>query len=159
VSDYSGFDEFLDSEGDDDADTSQQQKPNGPGDLRKAYAKEKKERAAIQKQLDELLAEKHERTLSEALTSRGLSPKVAKLAKAAGVTGDDLESWLEEYADVIGAPAPTEPNETQTATTDMDRAESGGSAQAPGGLTEEKIAAMPWDEFQALLAANKGHLG
>ena len=70
----------------------------------------RKQLKAKDKQLNELLAQyeqvakrDRERTLSDALTAKGLPAKVAKLMPAdMDPTPEAVESWLTDYADVFG---------------------------------------------------------
>lgn len=78
-----------------------------PKDLRKQLAATKKAQKALEDELTELRAERRTRTVAELLSTKGLSPKVAKLLPASIDVNDStaIDTWLAEYADVFGAPS------------------------------------------------------
>lgn len=88
---------------DDEFDESGSNDPT-PHDLRKMLADEKKERKALQTQLDERNAQDRERSVTELVKSKGLPDKIAKLVPR-DVADDPakVETWLADYADVFGA--------------------------------------------------------
>lgn len=96
---------WLDINDDDDDEdfTPSRGNDNALREARKAAKTASRENKALRDQLAQLQASLHEVKVSEAIKSKGLPPKIAKLA--ANVPVDELDTWIEEYADVFGVPA------------------------------------------------------
>lgn len=78
-------------------------------DLRRQLKEQAKRDAEREKQLTELTNRDRQRTLTEALTAKGVSPKLARFYPADAETTDEaIAGWLTENADAFGAAATTE---------------------------------------------------
>ena len=79
----------------------------GIANLRKAYERKTKAEKELREKLAALEARERVRTLSEALQSKGVNPKLADLYPAnRETTPEKVDEWLNEYADAFGQ-APT----------------------------------------------------
>lgn len=87
---------------DDDFDDDQQpQQTQAPKALRQHVSKLEKENQELRKQLDKLAAEQRKRTVGEALTAKGMNPKLAGLVPADVETPEAVDKWLADYADLF----------------------------------------------------------
>ena len=75
---------------------------NGPAELRKALKKAQKEREALEAELNKMRIEVRSRTVKDVLTSKGVSPKLAKLIPGDITAPEEIDAWLSEYSDVFG---------------------------------------------------------
>lgn len=74
--------------------------------LRKQLKDAQKRDAEREAELAQLRGQNRERSLSEVLSTKGLSSKVAKLyPKDAEATPEAVDAWLSEYGDVFGVQA------------------------------------------------------
>lgn len=94
----------------DDNDANDNDSNELPAALRKQLKQKDKELAEIREQFKAVASRDRERTLSDALTSRGLNAKVAKLLPAdLDLSPESIDTWLTEYADVFGLQKTSEP--------------------------------------------------
>lgn len=85
-----------------EVDFQDAQDDNGPAELRKALKKEKTEKETLAQELAALRAESRARSVKDVLDTKGVPTKVAKFIPADITTPDQIESWLNENADVFG---------------------------------------------------------
>lgn len=126
----------------DDFDTEEDE-GRGDSDLVKNLRKQLKEQQKLLRERDERLSSLEgavrERTVSEVLTAKGVSPKVAKLLPSDVNSPEEIENWLTDYSDVFGlgagdpAPAAEEATTPDTmASYDRMRAVEGNGQPATG---------------------------
>lgn len=122
---------------------------NGPKGLRAALKKAQAELAAaakqndtLSKQLADLAAKEKSRSLSDILTTKGVSPKIAKFIEKDGVDATDeaVTAWLDDNAEVFNVKQAQDTPEGEPEPTDT------------GADQQDPFAGMP-DEFKAVLAA------
>jgi hypothetical protein len=96
----------------DEDDITQDESPNDlVKQLRKASKQKDKELAELRSQFDSLSKGQRDRTIKDALTSRGINPKIASfIPQDIDPTEESVSKWLEDYADVFGI----EVSQTQT---------------------------------------------
>ena len=71
--------------------------------LRKASKQKDKEINELRSQFDYLNQSQRERTIKDALASRGINPKIASFIPSdIDPTEESVSKWLEDYADVFG---------------------------------------------------------
>ena len=71
--------------------------------LRKASKQKDKELNELRSQFDSLSKGQRERTIKDALASRGINPKIASFIPSdIDPTEESVSKWLEDYADVFG---------------------------------------------------------
>lgn len=72
-------------------------------DLRKQIDKANREKDDLARQLGELSTRERQRTLTEALTAKGLPAKAAKFYPSDAALDDDaVNAWVADHADVFG---------------------------------------------------------
>jgi hypothetical protein len=123
--------------------------------LRAADRAKAKRIAELEEQLNGLSASTRERSVKDALNSRGLNPKIAAFVpKDIEPTDEAVGKWLDEYGDVFGA-APTGgavDAETQQSLTDMDATMQEASTPAGRERIEQRIAdAQTQEELMQVL--------
>jgi len=71
--------------------------------LRKASKQKDKELNELRSQFDSLSKGQRDRTIKDALASRGINPKIASFIPSdIDPTEESVSKWLEDYADVFG---------------------------------------------------------
>jgi len=71
--------------------------------LRKASKQKDKELSELRSQFDSLSKGQRDRTIKDALASRGINPKIASfIPQDIDPTEESVSKWLEDYADVFG---------------------------------------------------------
>jgi len=71
--------------------------------LRKASKQKDKELNELRSQFESLSKGQRDRTIKDALASRGINPKIASfIPQDIDPTEESVSKWLEEYADVFG---------------------------------------------------------
>ena len=71
--------------------------------LRKASKQKDKELQELRSQFDGLSKAQRDRSIKDALASRGINPKIASfIPQDIDPTEESVSKWLEEYADVFG---------------------------------------------------------
>ena len=79
--------------------------------LRKASKQKDKELNELRSQFESLSKGQRDRTIKDALASRGINPKIASfIPQDIDPTEESVSKWLEDYADVFGI----ETSQTQT---------------------------------------------
>ena len=79
--------------------------------LRKASKQKDKELQELRSQFDSLSKGQRDRSIKDALASRGINPKIASfIPQDIDPTEESVSKWLEDYADVFGI----ETSQTQT---------------------------------------------
>jgi len=79
--------------------------------LRKASKQKDKELNELRSQFESLTKGQRDRTIKDALASRGINPKIASfIPQDIDPTEESVSKWLEDYADVFGI----EVSQTQT---------------------------------------------
>ena len=74
--------------------------------LRKASKQKDKELNELRSQFESLSKGQRDRTIKDALTSRGINPKIASfIPQDIDPTEESVSKWLEDYADVFGIEA------------------------------------------------------
>jgi len=92
----------YDYEDDDDFDTNDSSN-DLVKQLRKASKQKDKELNELRSQFESLSKGQRERTIKDALTSRGINPKIASfIPQDIDPTEESVSKWLEDYADVFG---------------------------------------------------------
>lgn len=92
MSDYA--DSIFDEDDDDNLDL--------PKKLRKQIKILQQENSSLKDENSSLKGSERKRTLSEALASKGLNPKIAAFVPG-DLSAAEIDTWLEEYGDVFGA--------------------------------------------------------
>lgn len=129
--------QYNDFEDDDfEAETS-----NGPAELRKALKRAEKERKDLEKQLNEIRAAQREQSVKSVLETKGVNAKIAKFIPSDVSTPDQVEAWLNEYADVFGSPVKPEPVEEEIDPRALEMARLAGAVnnaqQAPAKIEDQ----------------------
>lgn len=128
---------------DDDSDDEQQ----GNKALREARAAAKanaKKAKELESQLQALQSEFRTRSIADTIKARGLNEKIAKIVPANLTTSDEVEAWINDYADVFGVAQPT-PTEDQQPDPNMDAWQRISQTQAtgqPGTMDEAQVRAL-----------------
>ena len=100
----------YDYEDDDDFDTNDSSN-DLVKQLRKASKQKDKELNELRSQFESLSKGQRDRTIKDALASRGINPKIASfIPQDIDPTEESVSKWLEDYADVFGI----EVSQTQT---------------------------------------------
>jgi len=93
----------YDYEDDDDITTDDTPSNDLVKQLRKANKQKEKELADLKSQFDSLSKGQRERTIKDALASRGVNQKIASFIPSdIDPTEESVSKWLEEYSDVFG---------------------------------------------------------
>lgn len=147
----------------DDLEDSEDNEPT-PKDLRAQIKKANKTISDLTEQLSGLAKKDRQRTISDLLTEKGLSTKVAALLPdTIDADPSSIDAWLTEYQDVFGAPKSAEGAEDGGANVDDETKAAQGrlAAATAGALPEGKAAdiatrianATTADELTAVLAS------
>lgn len=154
----------------DENETHENSDSNGIANLRKQYEEQKKQNDALLAELNSFRSEKRQATVAEVLKAKGVSPAAAKLYSGEDVSEDAVGKWLEENADVFGAPSKQiDPNEADAAR--VAAASFGNTAgvqqdPAPGQVLGDPeqilhaIKTLPYEDLQKLgiMPQDKGQL-
>lgn len=113
----------------DDYDDDNENEPQVPADLRKAYEKQKKLLADAIEARDKLAVKDRERTVGDLIKDKNLDPRVVGLIPP----NADPAEWLTTYGDLFGAPKvePEPPTGPPADVTDELQRQQG--LEAPGG--------------------------
>jgi len=96
---------------DDDDFTTEDSSNDLVKQLRKASKQKDKELNELRSQFESLSKGQRDRTIKDALASRGINPKIASfIPQDIDPTEESVSKWLEDYADVFGI----ETSQTQT---------------------------------------------
>jgi len=85
-----------------DFDTEDQIQSDGPANLRKALKKAERENKELAGQLANIQQDLRSRSVKDVLASKGVPDKVAKFIPGDISTPEQIDSWLEENADIFG---------------------------------------------------------
>lgn len=142
-------------------DNEEENEETTPSDLRKQLAKEKKARKELEDQVAQFLTQSRSKTVEDFLTSKKLPAKVAKLVPSdLDASAEALESWLDEYKDVLGLQPASEDDQAEdtideATKTAHARIAAAGESSLPTGKAadlESKIASFTTtEEMQAWL--------
>lgn len=98
----------YDEDDDFDAVEEQPESDKGPGNLRKALKAAEKEKKAMLEELNSIKSELRSRSVSEVLEKKGVPAKVAKFIPGDVSTPEQIDTWLNENADIFGFAKPEE---------------------------------------------------
>ena len=126
--------------------------------LRKASKQKDKELAELRSQFDSLSKGQRDRTIKDALTSRGINPKIASfIPQDIDPTEESVSKWLEDYADVFGI----ETSQTQTPNVNpadaaaykrmTNSADSGASPEHNGDIMQKLMNANSREELDEVI--------
>lgn len=144
----------------DEIDTPENSDSNGIANLRKQYEEQKKQNDQLLAELNSFRSEKRQATVAEVLKAKGVPAAAARLYQGDDVSEDAVGKWLEENADVFGAPSrQVDPNEAAAAR--VAAASFGNTAgvqqdPAPGQVLGDPeqilhaINTLPYEELQKL---------
>ncbi len=146
--DFSQFDDEFDDEFDED-ETPEPSKV--PADLRKALRKAQRENKTMAAQLAEITKANRSRTIKEAISAKGLNPKIAAFIPAdVEPTDEAVTKWLSEYGDVFSPPSTDQAVEPAEGTPNVDPVELA-AQQAIIGVEGTVTAPSGLQDFQARL--------
>lgn len=97
--------DFDDEYGDDDYQDAGNANP--VQQLRKANKAKDRQIKELTERLEKAEGGLRTRTLADTIRDKGLNPKVASIVPQNLTTPEEVEAWLNDYADVFGASAPT----------------------------------------------------
>jgi hypothetical protein len=118
---------------DDDTDTDTSNDSTGMKELRKALRASEKRNKEMSGKLDEMRNVSRERTVKDIISSKGLPDKIIKLIPFDVTSPEDVESWVAEYSDLFGSPAPaTQSQEPAVNAADMQALRRISDTQASG---------------------------
>ena len=126
--------------------------------LRKASKQKDKELNELRSQFESLSKGQRERTIKDALTSRGINPKIASfIPQDIDPTEESVSKWLEDYADVFGI----ETSQTQTPNVNpadaaaykrmTNSADSGASPEHNGDIMQKLMNANSKEELDEVI--------
>ena len=126
--------------------------------LRKASKQKDKELAELRSQFDGLSKAQRERSIKDALASRGINPKIASfIPQDIDPTEESVSKWLEDYADVFGI----EVSQTQTPNVNpadaaaykrmTNSADSGASPEHNGDIMQKLMNANSKEELDEVI--------
>ena len=126
--------------------------------LRKASKQKDKELNELRSQFESLSKGQRDRTIKDALTSRGINPKIASfIPQDIDPTEESVSKWLEDYADVFGI----ETSQTQTPNVNpadaaaykrmTNSADSGASPEHNGDIMQKLMNANSREELDEVI--------
>ena len=126
--------------------------------LRKASKQKDKELNELRSQFESLSKGQRDRTIKDALTSRGINPKIASfIPQDIDPTEESVSKWLEDYADVFGI----EVSQTQTPNVNpadaaaykrmTNSADSGASPEHNGDIMQKLMNANSKEELDEVI--------
>ena len=111
--------------------------------LRKENKTKEKQIKELQEQLTSLAQQTRERSVKDVLTAKGLSDKISKFIPKELTSADEVMAWVEENAEVFGAPSA--PSSNEQARPDLAALSQIGQVQSSGQPfdgDEDQIAAL-----------------
>lgn len=140
---------------DENDDFDEEQRSDGPADLRKAHRAATRKLKELEKQLAErdeqiksLSGQVRGKSISDVLQAKGVNPKVAKLIP------DDVEpseesvsKWLDDWADVFNINVP----DTANASDDAGGSQETQANELPNGVSQDDLTAL-----EGVLSAGDG---
>ena len=126
--------------------------------LRKASKQKDKELNELRSQFESLSKGQRDRTIKDALASRGINPKIASfIPQDIDPTEESVSKWLEDYADVFGI----ETSQTQTPNVNpadaaaykrmTNSADSGASPEHNGDIMQKLMNANSKEELDEVI--------
>jgi len=126
--------------------------------LRKASKQKDKELNELRSQFESLSKGQRDRTIKDALASRGINPKIASfIPQDIDPTEESVSKWLEDYADVFGI----ETSQTQTPNVNpadaaaykrmTNSADSGASPEHNGDIMQKLMNANSKEELDDII--------
>ena len=126
--------------------------------LRKASKQKDKELQELRSQFDSLSKGQRDRSIKDALASRGINPKIASfIPQDIDPTEESVSKWLEDYADVFGI----EVSQTQTPNVNpadaaaykrmTNSADSGASPEHNGDIMQKLMNANSREELDEVI--------
>ena len=126
--------------------------------LRKASKQKDKELNELRSQFESLSKGQRERSIKDALASRGINPKIASfIPQDIDPTEESVSKWLEDYADVFGI----ETSQTQTPNVNpadaaaykrmTNSADSGASPEHNGDIMQKLMNANSKEELDEVI--------
>ena len=148
----------YDYEDDDDFDTNDSSN-DLVKQLRKASKQKDKELNELRSQFESLSKGQRERTIKDALTSRGINPKIASfIPQDIDPTEESVSKWLEDYADVFGievgqtqATPNVNPNDAAAYKRMTNSADSGVSPEHNGDIMQKLMNANSKEELDDVI--------
>lgn len=144
-------DDELDERGGNDSSSAMRQ-------LRQAKKADEKRIKELEDKLNEALRGQRERSVKDVLTSKGLNPKIAAFVPSDLTDEASIQKWIDDYADVFGAPAgdaqPTVNEQDAASLQAMDQTMAGGQSPIGQAALIERVKTMPIEELEALIAGS-----
>ena len=127
--------------------------------LRKASKQKDKELQELRSQFDSLSKGQRERTIKDALESRGINPKISSfIPQDIDPTEESVSQWLEYYADVFGiesnqtqATPNVNPNDAAAYRRMTNSADSGASPEHNGDIMQKLMNANSKEELDEVI--------
>jgi hypothetical protein len=127
--------------------------------LRKASKQKDKELNELRSQFESLSKGQRERSIKDALTSRGINPKIASfIPQDIDPTEESVSKWLEDYADVFGietsqtqATPNVNPNDAAAYKRMTNSADSGVSPEHNGDIMQKLMNANTKEELDEVI--------
>jgi hypothetical protein len=148
----------YDYEDDDDFDTNDSSN-DLVKQLRKASKQKDKELNELRSQFESLSKGQRERSIKDALASRGINPKIASfIPQDIDPTEESVSKWLEDYADVFGiesgqtqATPNVNPNDAAAYKRMTNSADSGASPEHNGDIMQKLMNANSKEELDEVI--------
>ena len=148
----------YDYEDDDDFDTNDSSN-DLVKQLRKASKQKDKELNELRSQFESLSKGQRERSIKDALASRGINPKIASfIPQDIDPTEESVSKWLEDYADVFGiesgqtqATPNVNPNDAAAYKRMTNSADSGASPEHNGDIMQKLMNANSREELDEVI--------
>jgi hypothetical protein len=148
----------YDYEDDDDFDTNDSSN-DLVKQLRKASKQKDKELNELRSQFESLSKGQRERSIKDALESRGINPKIASfIPQDIDPTEESVSKWLEDYADVFGiesgqtqATPNVNPNDAAAYKRMTNSADSGASPEHNGDIMQKLMNANSREELDEVI--------
>ena len=93
----------------DDYEEDAPRSQNGLEQARAAYKAQKKQNKELLERLEKAEAALRDRSVKDAIKAKGLNEKVASLIPKDLTTSEEVEAWVDNYADIFGVPSPEQP--------------------------------------------------
>lgn len=100
--------EFDWDDDDDYTEDAPQKESNAVREARNAYKAMKKQNKELAERLAAFEKAQREASVKSVLTSKGLNPKIARFIPEDITSEEDVQAWVDEYAEVFGASTPSE---------------------------------------------------
>lgn len=130
---------------DDDFDADEQR--NDVPDLRKAYNALKRQNKELSEQLAQAQKGIRERSVKDVLAAKGLNEKIAAFIPESVTSPDEVQAWVDQYADVFGGAA------TETAAAEQPASEVDPDLAAIGRIAGAQQTGAPFTGDESQLAS------